>query len=75
MKQGSFQRLVKDALIVNGNPGTPCLTEKAVNLLLSKEVGAQKSVDFQSFLNLLVKVAVHLKQQSFETVEFHANSA
>lgn len=65
IKQASFLKLLKDAQIVDS--GVPrswkTLTEKEVILLISKECNNPliKSLDFQEFLNILVKIALLVK--------------
>ena len=76
MKQVSFLKLLKDAQIledknasfVSGTSTTKpwrTVTEKEVNLLMSKELNNPqiKSLDFQSFLNMLVKLAILLQSK------------
>jgi hypothetical protein len=58
IKQASFIKLLKDAQIINAT-----ITDNDVNLMLSKELNnpsIKSTVDFQSFLNMLVKIALLL---------------
>ncbi len=75
MKQVSFLKLLKDAQIledknasfVSGASTKPWRTvsEHEVNLLMSKELNNPqiKSLDFQSFLNMLVKLGILLQSK------------
>ena len=53
--------MLKDANVL-GNNWEGQITEKEINLILSKELDNPtiKSIDFQSFLNLLVKIGISL---------------
>ncbi len=72
IKQASFTKLLKDAQILEDKSGAisatkpwRTLTEKEVNLMLSKELNNPqiKALDFQSFLNMLVKIALQLQSK------------
>jgi hypothetical protein len=72
IKQASFTKLLKDAQIqedkmnlLGQKQSWKTVTEKEVNLLLSKELNNPliKSLDFQSFLNMLVKLALLLQSK------------
>ena len=62
VKQASFVKLLKDAMIIDDRRGRPwpTVTEQEVVLLLSRELNNPllKALDFQSFLNMLVKLAL-----------------
>ena len=77
VKQVSFLKLLKDSQIVEEKTGGSLLntssthkawrtvSEQEVNLLLSKEMNNPqiKAIDFQSFLNMLVKIAILLQSK------------
>ena len=72
VKQASFTKLLKDAQIQEDKLNVlglkqqwKTVSEKEVNLLLSKELNNPqiKSLDFQSFLNMLVKLALLLQSK------------
>eukprot|EP00347_Sterkiella_histriomuscorum_P013365 403364992 len=61
IKQSNFIRLLKDAQIINSQSK---LTEKDTILIIAKEMNNPllKNLDFQSFLNLIVKIALIVQQ-------------
>ena len=72
IKQASFTKMLKDSQIQEDKVNVlglkqqwKTVTEKEVNLLLSKELNNPliKSLDFQSFLNMLVKIALLLQSK------------
>lgn len=74
IKQASFTKLLRDAQILEERSGGASssaskpwrtLTEKEVNLMMSKELNNPqiKSLDFQSFLNMLVKISLLLQSK------------
>ena len=60
VKHINFFKLLKDANVL-GNEASQ-ITEKEVNLILSRELDNPtiKSIDFQSFLNILVKIGISI---------------
>jgi hypothetical protein len=76
VKQVSFLKLLKDSQILEDKTGSllntsslnkawRTVSEQEVNLLLSKEMNNPqiKALDFQSFLNMLVKIAILLQSK------------